>query len=99
MAKVKLNPVSLELHGKVGDIVFRRTRDGGVSLMRKADMSKVKWSPAQVANRRRFSQAVAQACVALADPELKARYEEVAARTGRRAIEVAISEHLQKLKK
>ena len=96
MAKVKLNPILLELHGSVGDMVFRRTRNGGASLIRKADMSNVKWSPAQVANRQRFREAVANAKQLLVDPQVRARYEEIAAKQGKRALEVAISEYLQK---
>jgi hypothetical protein len=98
MAKVKLNPILLELHGKVGDMVFRRTRNGGVSLIRKADMSNVKWSPAQVANRQRFREAAAYAKQLLSDPQVRATYEEFAAKQGKRASEVAVSEYLQQHK-
>ncbi len=98
MAKAKLNPVLLELHGKLGEVVFRRTRNGGISLIRRADMSGVKWSPAQAANRKRFSQAVAYARSALADPQLRAGYEEAAAKSGKRAFEEAISDYLKKQK-
>ena len=96
MTKVTLNPVLMELHGKMGNLVFRRTRNGEVSLIRKADMSRVKWSPAQAANRQRFREAVAHARLAMADPQLKAQYEEAAAKTGKRVIEVAISDYLRK---
>jgi hypothetical protein len=99
MAKARLNPILLELHGKVGDMVFRRTPRGGVSLIRKADMSNVKWSPAQQANRQRFREAAALARRALSDPAQRKKYEKMAAGTGRRVIDVAISDHLQKLKK
>ena len=98
MAKVKLNPMFEEVHGKFGDMVFRRMRNGRLSLIRKADMSKVKWSPAQQANRQRFREAVAYARQALANPQLRATYEAVAAQTGKRPIEVAISDYLQKKK-
>ena len=98
MTKAKLNPILEELHGKMGDLVFRRMRNGGTSVIRRADMSKVKWSPAQVANRQRFREAIAQARLALADPKQKAKYEKAAAKTGKRLIEVAISDHLQKYK-
>ena len=98
MPKAKLNPILLELHGKLGDMVFRRTRNGGVSVIRKADMSKVKWSPAQVANRQRFREADAYAKQLLADPQVRATYEEIAAKQGKRALEVAVSEYLQKHK-
>ena len=99
MVKAKLHPVLLELHGKMGDMVFRRTRNGGVSLIRRADMSGVKWSPAQAANRKRFRAAVAYARTALADPQLRAQYEEAAAKAGKRAFEMAVSDFLQKQKR
>lgn len=99
MAKAKLNPILLELHGKMGDMVFRRTPRGGMSLIRMADMSRVKWSPAQQANRRRFREAVNLARHALNDPAQRKKYERIAAGTGRRVIDVAVSEFLQQLKK
>jgi hypothetical protein len=98
MAKAKLNPVIMELHGKLGDLAFRRTRNGGTSLIRKADMSKVQWSPAQAAHRHRFREAVAYAKQLLADPQARAVYEELAAKQGKRAFEVAVSEYFQKQK-
>jgi hypothetical protein len=100
MAKVKLNPMIEEVRGKFGDMVFRRTRNGGLSLIRRADMSQVKWSSAQKANRQRFREATAYARQALANPQLRATYEQVAAQTGKRPIEAAISDYLrQKHKK
>lgn len=99
MAKARLNPILTELHGKMGDMVFRRTPSGGVSLILKADMSNVKWSPAQQANRKRFREAVRLARQALNDPAQRKKYERIAVRAGRRVIDVAISDHLQKLKK
>jgi len=98
MTKAKLNPILLELHGKMGDMVFRRIRNGGISLIRKADMSKVKWSAAQIAQRKRFREAVALAHQALADPAQRAEYERSAAKTGKRAIELAISDFVRKQK-
>ncbi|NJC94736.1 MAG: hypothetical protein C3F07_14545 [Anaerolineales bacterium] len=98
MAKVKLNPMLEELHGKLGEVVFRRTRKGGISLIRRADMSGVKWSPAQKANRQRFSRAVAYARSAMQDPALSAKYEKAARRSGRRAFEEAVSDYLKKQK-
>jgi hypothetical protein len=98
MTKATLHPVLLEFHGKMGDNVFRRTRKGGVSLIRKANMSKVKWSPAQAANRQRFRLAAIHTGIAMADPQLRAEYEAAAAKSGKRAFEVAVSDFLQKQK-
>ena len=99
MAKVKLNPMFEEVHGKFGDMVFRRTRNGGLSLIRRANMSNVEWSPAQQANRQRFREATAYARQALADPQVRAAYEEMAAQTGKRPIEAAISDYLRQKQK
>ncbi len=95
MTKVKLNPVFMEFNGQMGDLVFRRTRRGGLSLIRKADMSKVKWSPAQQASRQRFRLAVAYAKEALADPQRRPHFEELAVKTGQRPSEAAIAEYLR----
>jgi len=96
MPKVRLNPMFEEVFGKFGDVVFRRTRNGGLSMIRRADMSKVQWTPAQKASRQRFREATAYARQALADPQLRPGYEELAAKTGKRPIEAAISEYLKK---
>jgi hypothetical protein len=95
MAKVKLTPLVEQVHGQLGDLVFRRTRNGGTSLIRKADMSKVKWSPAQSAHRQRFRKAIAYARSAMNDPQLKSKYEKAAAKNGKRAFEMAVSDFFQ----
>jgi hypothetical protein len=92
MARVKLNPIIEQAHGQLGDMVFRRAHSGRISLMRKPDMSKVAWSEAQAAHRERFKQAVAQARAALANPQVRARYEQEAARKGKRAFDLAVSD-------
>lgn len=99
MAKVKLSPIVEQLHGQVGEMVFRRTRNGGTSLIRKADMSKVKWSRAQSSHRQRFREAIAFARSAMADPKLRTQYEKAASKNGKRAFEVAVSDYFQKEKK
>lgn len=99
MAKVKLSPIVEQVHGQMGEMVFRRTRNGGTSLIRKADMTRVQWSPAQSAHRQRFREAVAYARSALANPQLRAEYEKAAIKSGKRAFDVAVSDYFQKLKK
>lgn len=98
MTKVTLHPSLMGLHGKMGDLVFRTTRNGGTSLIRKADMSNVEWSPAQAAQRKRFREAVTFAQQAMADPEQRKAYEKVAKRKGKRAYEMAISDFIKKEK-
>ena len=55
-------------------------------------MSKVKWSEAQGAQRERFRQAIAYARKAMADPEVRAHYEELGRKANRQAFRVAVSD-------
>ena len=81
MTKVKLQSAIAGLSGslrKDDEYTFRRTRKGRKGrtiLIKKADMSKVKWSPAQKASRQRMKQAVAFAQSVLADPQQRKVYE------------------------
>ena len=50
--KVRLHPMFLWIRGKMGNIVYRLTRNGNVSAYPAPDMSKVQWSPAQKAHRQ-----------------------------------------------
>lgn len=75
---------------------FRRTREGKggkTIVIKKADMSKVVWSPAQKSTRGHFGEAVAFAQSVLADPELKKAYAKRARRKGTDAYHLAISEY------
>ncbi len=75
---------------------FRRTRKGkgGRTIMiKKADMSKVKWSPDQKKTRGHFGEAVAFAKSVIADPALKKAYDKRARRKGTDAYHLAISEY------
>ncbi|HCK66336.1 MAG TPA: hypothetical protein DHW49_08720 [Anaerolineae bacterium] len=96
MAKVKLTPIIEEIHGKLGEeTVFRRTHTGGVSLIKKADMSKVKWSKAQKAHRARFKQAVAYAKSAMADVSVRKVYEKQAKKLNKRPFDLAVSDYFK----
>ncbi len=96
MAKVTLSPLVVEIHGKFDNLVFRRTRRGGISIIRKADMSQVEWSPAQSAHRQRFKAAIVYARSAMADPQQRRTYETLAKKKGKRAFEMAVSDYFQK---
>jgi len=80
MTKVKLNPAIEWLQGRMGNMVFRRAHTGELSLIQSPDMSRVKWSPAQKAHRQRFKQAIAYAKAAVADPDIRPVYEQMAAK-------------------
>ena len=100
MPKVRLAPWLMEVYGSYGDqVTFRRTPKGKTSIIKKADMSNVQWSPAQVAQRQRMKDAIAYAQAVLADPELKKIYAKRGKRKHRRAYDEALSEYLRSFKK
>lgn len=100
MPKVRLAPWLEEVYGSYGDqVTFRRTPKGKTSIIKKADMSNVEWSPAQVAQRQRMKEAIAYAQAVLADPERKKAYAKRAKRKHRRAYDEALSEYLRSFKR
>ncbi|MGE5373982.1 MAG: hypothetical protein ACM3XO_02920 [Bacteroidota bacterium] len=99
MPKVRLAPWLEEAYGSYGkETTFRRTPKGETSIIKKADMSKVKWSPAQIAQRQRMKEAIAYAQAILADPERKKIYAKRAKRKKRRAYDEALAEYLNAAK-
>src|SRR5215216_8119454 len=84
MRKVKLHPLILELHGTIDGMVFKMSPKGNMIITKCPDMSKVKWSKAQKAQRKRFKLAVAYAKAALAEPKVRARYDKQAKRQNKR---------------
>jgi hypothetical protein len=95
MAKVTLSPMIKEIHGRVGDTVFRRSHTGEMTLIKLADMSNVKWSKAQEEHRQRFKEAVAYAKAAMAAPKVRARYEKLAAKQHKRPFDMAVSDYFK----
>ena len=91
--KVKFNQSIQAMWGELGNLVFRRTHNGKVVVSAAPDMSRVKWSDAQQAHRLRFKQAVAHAKAAMADPQVRARYEGEAAAKGKRPFDLAVSDY------
>jgi hypothetical protein len=65
---------------------------GKQTAMKTPDMSKVKWSKAQKANRERFADAIHYARQAMADPKVRVRYEEMGKKAGRQPFRVAVSD-------
>jgi hypothetical protein len=82
MAKAKLDPLFISLSGTMGDVVFRRSKRGEVIIAKRPRKSNAPLSKAQQANRQRFTEASKYASAALADPALRAVYEEIAAQEG-----------------
>jgi hypothetical protein len=94
MAKIVLNTVFREARGSLNGLTFRRMH-GRQTLIKKPDMSNVKWSEAQKAHRERFRDAVAYARRAMADPAVRARYEGEALAKGKRPFDMAVSDHFK----
>jgi hypothetical protein len=95
MAKVKLNPLFSEIHGKLGDFVFRTSPAGETIISRPPDLSNVKWSKAQKTHRKRFKKAVLYAQAAMADPDIRAHYEEQAASLHKRPYNLAVADYFK----
>ena len=95
MAKIILNPIIQQAQGKMGNIVFRRSHTGEMSITKVPDMSKVKWSKAQKAHRQRFKLAVAYAKAAMAEPKVRVRYEKAALKAGKRPFDLAVADYFK----
>lgn len=96
MAKAILNPALEGLSGKMGDVVFRyNKRTGKTSTSKVPDMSKVKWSKAQKAQRRRFQKAVRHVQSLKTKPAVWAIYQKIARRKHKRAWDVAMKDYFQ----
>lgn len=95
MAKITLHPMIEKAQGKMGNAVFRRAHTGEMTLIKLADMSRVKWSEAQSAHRQRFKEAVAYAKAAMADPQVRASYEKLAAQQHKRPFDLAVSDYFK----
>lgn len=95
MPKVKFKSAILEIRGTMYDLVFKKSPQGKMIVTKRPDMSHVEWSPAQKAQRQRFAQATAYARAALADPQVRLRYERKAKKQNKRAWDVAISDYFQ----
>jgi len=91
--KVELNPTVDKYRGKIGKLTYRWMY-GQQTVMKTPNMSNVKWSKAQKANRERFAEAIHYARQAIADPRVRAHYEKVAAKADRQPFRVAVSDFL-----
>jgi hypothetical protein len=94
--KIKFNPFLKEVRGKIGNTVFRLCHTGEWQIAARPDMSKVKWSEAQKAHRKRFRYAVDYAKTCMKVPELRAYYLEMAHKRGtRRPFDEAVRHYFQ----
>jgi len=95
MAKITLQPGLARIRGKLGNLVFRLSHSGEVTVTKAPDMSRVKWSKAQKEHRQRFKQAVAYARAAMARPDVRKIYENMAATNHKRPFDLAVSDYFK----
>ena len=95
MAKIKLNPMFVGISGTMGDVVFKKSRSGEVIVTKRPDMSGVEPSEAQKAQRERLKFAAAYARAAVANPDVRAVYEEMAARERKSVFAAARDDYLR----
>ena len=96
MAKVSFDPIIKWFTGRIGRLVYRRSHNGKVSVYPEPDMSRVKWSPAQKDHRQRMSEAWKYASDAVADPDLRPLYIQLALDHGKnpkRPFDMAVSDY------
>jgi hypothetical protein len=89
--KVELNSTVDKYRGKIGKLTYRWMY-GKQTVMKTPDMSNVKWSQAQTAERERFAEAIAYARQAMADSDVRAYYEEAGKKADRQPFRVAVSD-------
>jgi hypothetical protein len=96
MAKVEFNSVVEWFSGKMGNMIFRRSHNGKVSVYEAPFMQKLEWSQAQKDQRQRMGQASRYASAAIADPEIRAVYVQMALERGAnpgRPFDTAVSDY------
>ena len=98
MAKVSFDPLFNWFRGRIGGLVYRRAHNGQVSAYPTPDMSGVRWSKAQKDHRQRMKEAFIYASAAVADPELRPVYIQMALEKGKnpkRPFDVAVSDYYE----
>ena len=96
MTKVRFHPIVEWFTGKMGDMVFRRSHNGKVSVYMTSSRKKVKWSQAQKDQRQRMREASKYASAAVADPELRPVYVQMALEHNKnpgRPFDMAVSDY------
>ena len=95
MAKVKNNVILTDVRGAIGKQVVVRVRNGKTFISKYPDMSNVKPSEKQLAQKIRFAKAVAFAKSITSDPVKKAAYK---VKKGQSVFNAAIREYYEKNK-
>jgi hypothetical protein len=99
MAKVKLNPLFEEVHGKFGDVIFRRTPGGGTIAYPAPEKSRGNTRSAQKYQQHHMNEAHAYAREAMDDPEMKSHYEQEAKKKHKSAYRLAFGNYFKVCRK
>jgi hypothetical protein len=93
--KIKFHPFLKEARGRMGDMVFRLCHTGEWQMTRRPNMSKVKWSKAQLEQRERMAEATAYANCARRYPEIREFYLQMAweVKHNKRWFDMAVSDY------
>jgi hypothetical protein len=94
MAKIKLNPIFASMSGKMGDVVFKTSKNGETYIAMCPKKLSAKPSEAQLARRRAFGHASDYATAALADEATRAFYEALAEAKTTNARAVCVGDYL-----
>ena len=79
----------------MGSLVFRKLPNGETTMIKRADMSDVEWSAAQIEQRRRMKEANRYARKAMANPRVRAIYEKMAKKQHRQPYNLARSDYFK----
>jgi hypothetical protein len=96
MARVRFEPFVKWFRGKMNGMVFRLSHSGQTSAYLSPDMSHVIWSGAQQDHRRHMKEAFIYASAAVADPDLRPIYVQMAVdshKNPKRPFDIAVSDY------
>lgn len=95
MARGRLGVLFAFLRGRIGDVVIRHHNDGNISAARRPKPSSVPRTQAQRKRESLFADAVAWASEMLKEPGVRAHYEKVANRKGKRIYDLLKSDFMR----
>jgi len=99
MPQVRFHKIIEGIVGKMGYYIYRRSHNGKISVYENPFMLKglkLKWSRAQKHHRNRFGEASRYGSAAIADPDIRAIYVQMALEKGKnpdRPYDMAVSDY------
>jgi hypothetical protein len=98
MAKVELNSALATLSGQIDGLVFKQYKTG-IVVSRRPDMSGIKPSPAQKAQREKFRAAAEFHKAVLADPAQREKFTTEARKRGIPVSALTLAAHMKKTRR